>query len=80
MKRFVSLVTAIAVVLMGAPVVRAEVPLFDRSCNALQHVQQEARLKQMENANAPGAKEYRKAVADFKVEMHALFKQSEKLE
>lgn len=80
MKRFVSLVTAIALVLTGTRVVRAEVPLFDRSCNALQHVQQEARLKQMENANAPGAKEYRKAVADFKVEMHALFKQSEKLE
>jgi len=80
MKRFASLVTAIALFLMGAPVMRADVPLFDRSCNALQHVQQEARLKQMENVNAPGAQEYRKAVADFKVEMHALFKQSEKLE
>ena len=80
MKRLVSLVSTIALLLMGAPVMRADVPLFDRSCNALQHVQQEARLKQMENVNAPGAREYRKAVADFKVEMHALFKQSEKLE
>lgn len=80
MKRFASLVTATALFLMGTPIVSAEVPLFDRSCNALQHVQQEARLKQMENVNAPGAQEYRKAVADFKVEMNTLFKRSEKLE
>lgn len=80
MKRCASLVTAVGLFLMGTPFVRGDAPLFDRSCNALQHVQQEARLKQMENANAPGAREYRKAVADFKVEMHALFKQSEKLE
>ncbi len=80
MKRLTSLVATAPLFLMGIPVVSAEVPLFDRSCNALQHVQQEARLKQMENVNAPGANEYRKAVSDFKVEMNALFKRSEKLE
>lgn len=80
MKRFTSLVTAAALFLLGTPSLLADVPLFDRSCNALQHVHQEARLKQMESVNAPGTKEYRRAVAAFKVEMNTLFKQSEQFE
>lgn len=80
MKRGLALTVITSLFLMGAPSVSADVMLFDRSCNAVQHVQQEARLKQMEGVNAPGAQEYRQALAGFKVEMNKLFKQSEKLE
>lgn len=73
-------VCAAAVTTVPYPVYGQEATLFDRSCNALQHVQQENRLRSMENAGVVGAEQYRQALMQFRVEMDTLFEKSSKLE
>lgn len=80
MTQRIALVVITSLLLLKTPLVLADVVLFDRSCNAVQHVQQQARLKQMEAVNAQGTKEYRQTLAKFKYEMDALFAKSERME
>lgn len=80
MKCRLALVVIMSLLLTGSRAVHGDVMLFDRSCNAVQHVQQQARLIQMESVKAPGTEEYRQTLAGFKAEMNTLFKRSETLE